>query len=166
MKVIFLVIKIEKRKAYIFYILLILFLFHNINSEIKQCPKETPILISGECLLDYCTNDSSDCIIANSTIKTQWLNKLIVFGDLKYRYINFATYENGDMVVETTDYPDTQKRMFFGISQNGRPFFTKDGENIFFSTNANNDEGKFEAQGLIIKISSDESNEYFMSDQN
>lgn len=132
MKVNYIEIKLDKRKTNIFYIILILFLFHNINSEIKQCSKETPILMSGECILDYCPNDSSGCIIANPTIKTQWLNKVIVFGDLKYRYINFATYENGDMVVEATDYPDTKKRMFFGISQNGRPFFTKDGENIFF----------------------------------
>ena len=91
------------------------------------------------------------------------LNNIIVFGDSTYRYINFATYESGDMVVETTCFPISKKRMFFGLKQNGRPFFTKNGENIFFSTDIINNSGKVEAEGAIIKLSTAESNEYFMS---
>ena len=98
----------------------------------------------------------------NSEI-TKLLNNIIVFGDSTYRYINFATYESGDMVVETTCFPISKKRMFFGLKQNGRPFFTKNGENIFFSTDIINNSGKVEAEGAIIKLSTAESNEYFMS---
>ena len=51
------------------------------------------------------------------------LNKIIRIGDLNYRYINLASYSNGDMIVETTAYPGTDKRVFYGIKSNGREFF-------------------------------------------
>ena len=52
---------------------LFLFLFHSINSEMVECPKNSPIFKSGSCQLTFCTKEelnSSNCIIANSTIKT------------------------------------------------------------------------------------------------
>ena len=166
MKVIYTELKKAKIKKNIFHLILFLFIFHSIKSEIKECPRETPILISGECKLYYCSKevlDTPDCKIANSTIKTQWLNNIIVFGDLNYRYINFASYESGDMVVETTCYPQSKKRMFFGLQENGRPFFTNNGENLFYSLNIQNDNnGNFEAVALIIKLTT-EGREYFMS---
>ena len=151
----------------IFSLFLFLILVHNINSEITECLRETPILKSGQCKLDYCSKtdfSSSNCIIANSTIKTQWLNNFIVFGNSTYRYINFATFEIGDMIVETTCFPKANKRMYFGLKKNGRPYFTKNGENIFTSVDILNDNnGKLEAEGEIIKLSTDEGIEYFMS---
>ena len=88
----------------------------------------TPILKSGSCQLTFCSKEefnSLDCIISNSKIKTQWLNNIIEIGDLNFRYINFASYQNQDMVVQTTSYPSSTKRMFYGLKKNGRIFKKK-----------------------------------------
>ena len=37
--------------------------------------------------------------------KNQIINRIIFIGNLSYRYMNFASYSNGDMVVETTCFP-------------------------------------------------------------
>ena len=157
-------------KQFFIAFFLFLFLFHNINSEIAECPKNKPIFKSGSCKLTFCSQEelnSLNCIIANSTIKTQWLNNIIEIGDLNFRYINFASYSNQDMVVQTTSFPASTKRMFYGIKENGRQFFIKDEKEISHYSidikNAPEDgQGIFEAVALIIK-NSNEPNEYFMS---
>ena len=104
----------------------IIFLFYQINSEITECSRDLPILESNECKLIYCNKtqfDTNVCQIKDSTIKTQWLNNIRVFGDNGFRYVRFASYSNGDMIIETTRFPGTSKRMFYGLKQNGRPFF-------------------------------------------
>ena len=50
------------------------------------------------------------------------LNNIIRIGDINSRYINFASYSNGDLIVETTAFPGNDKRMFYAIKLNGRPF--------------------------------------------
>ena len=47
------------------------------------------------------------------------------------RYVNFATFQNGDMVVEATSIPDSPKRMFYGITSNGESLF---GEDQYYKT--------------------------------
>ena len=37
--------------------------------------------------------------------KAQKITRIINIGDLNYRYMDFASYSNGDMVVETTSFP-------------------------------------------------------------
>ena len=71
------------------------------------------------------------------------------------------------MVVETTCYPANIKRMFYGIKENGRPFFKNNEKEIsHYSIDIKNapaeGQGFFEAVGLIIQ-NSKEPNEYFMS---
>ena len=149
-------------------VILLLFLFHNItNSEISECPRNKPIFISGESKLDYCSKtqfNTSKCKILNSTIKTQWLNNIIEIGNSAYRYITFASYSNEDMIVETTCHPGVPTRMFYGLKQNGRPFFNKnEKESAHYSLNITQNLGKFEAEGSVIKLSSAEEKEYFMS---
>ena len=134
----------------------IFLLFYQIKSEITECSRENPILISNECRLVYCNKtqfDSNYCQIKNLTIKTQWLNNIIIFGDINYRYISMASYSNGDMVIETTSYPGTNKRMFYGLKQNGRPFFknktNNNEETLYYSKDVNGEndlEGQFEAE--------------------
>ena len=90
-----------------------IFFFVIIKKVLTECPRDKPILISENCNLQYCTKeqfDSKTCIINNSIIETQWINNLIKIGVLKYRYINFASYSNGDMVIEATSYPEEAKR--------------------------------------------------------
>ena len=101
--------------------------------------------------------------------KDQGISRIIYIGDIKYRYMNFASYSIGDMVVETTCYPEARKRMFFGLKENGRPFFkdqSNNKETSYYSINVEDiNYKKFEAVGLIIKLSNNGNNgkEYFFS---
>ena len=54
-------------------------LIMNIKSELTNCARDTPIFTGGQCKLVYCSKErfnSSDCQIANSIVKTQWLNRI------------------------------------------------------------------------------------------
>ena len=159
--------KIIYRKSIIIFLIIHLILtFHIILADIVECTKNKPILISNECKLEYCTKkqfESKECIINNTVIKNQWLNNIIFIGDKYYRYINFATYSNGDMVVETTS--SQPKRIFYGIKRNGRPYFTNKTDNtetsyyyIYF-TDENIE--RYESDGIIIKPIDE--NEYYFS---
>ena len=117
----------------------LIFLFHIIKTEIIECSKEEPILISGQCKLEYCTKkqfELKQCIVNNAIVKTQWINDLIIFGDNLYRYLSYATFSNDDIVIESSCYPFEQKRMFYGLKNNGRPYFinrTNNKETPFYS---------------------------------
>ena len=66
-------------------------------------------------------------------IKTQnEITNIIWIGDIDFRYINFATFSNGDMIIETTSYPFNAKRMFYGLKQNGEYFFNVNGKSTPF----------------------------------
>ena len=149
-----------------------IFIFDIIKTQITECPKDKPILISGECKLEYCSKsqfDSKYCTINNSIIKNQWINNFIIIGDYSYRYIYFGTYENGDMIIETTCYPEKPKRMFYGLKQNGRPFFinkTNNQPTPYYSKIINNERNRtLEATGTIIKSSNAQNygKEYFLT---
>ena len=65
------------------FIYTLLFLIPKINNQ--ECPENTPIQTSGSCQSIYCNEDefqNGDCIINNSIIKTQWLNKFF-FSNMK-----------------------------------------------------------------------------------
>ena len=101
--------------------------------------------------------------------KTQKINNIIYIGNITYRYMSFASYSNGDMVVESTCYPESRGRMFYGLKNNGRPFFkdkSNNKETPYYSINIKSDNfRKFEGVGIIIKLSNRENNgkEYFFS---
>ena len=160
-----------KNIFFIIQILIFSFTLHEFKSEEIQCPNYKPILISRECKLDFCTKDqfnTSECEIANPIIKTQWLNNIINFGEKDYRYLTFGTYLNGDMIIETTANPKSKKRIFYGLKKNGRPFFKNNitnEETSFYSINATLDNGQYEIDGFVIKLSGNTNNgkEYFIS---
>ena len=104
---------------------------------LEECPIDKPILVENKtCDSIYCSDsqfESYYCIINNNKIKTQWLNNIIDFGEFYFRYINFVTYTNGDMVIETTACPgNSGKRIFFGLKKNGRYFFNNKTEETPF----------------------------------
>ena len=137
------------------YLIFILILFKLNKTEITEYPKDI--------------FNSEKIIINNLIDKIKSINNIIIFGDLSYRYINFASYSNGDMVIETTCFPPSSKRMFYGLKENGRPFFinkTNNEETQYYSKDINHEDyKKLEAQGLIIKLSDIENNgkEYYLS---
>ena len=162
--------KINSKFLIILY--LIIYLFDIIKSEILECPKDSPFKKYNQCSSN-CSKaefESNQCYINNTIIKTQWLNNIITFGELFFRYINFASYENGDMLIETTSYPELSKRIFFGLKKNGRPFFKNKinmGETPYYSKEIINKEngnaiGHFESVALIVR-NNDTKGEYFLS---
>ena len=102
-------------------IIKILFFFHLFKIIICECERETPIRLSnGTCVLKYCTKeeyDSGECTLNNTIIKAQFPNKIIIIGEEKFRYINFVTLSNGDMIIETSAYPANNKSIFFGLKK-------------------------------------------------
>ena len=137
---------------------LIIYSFNFLIILIKsECERNNPIMVNGICSLKYCSEEDYNnniCIKSNEIIKIQWLTNIIKIGDLNFRYINFANYSNGDMIIETTSYPPSSLRMFFGLKTNGLPFF---GETNHFSITVkdqpdNTDKSRCEAENFIATI--------------
>ena len=164
---------IIKRQSYIniFNILFhLLFIFKIIESQTSECGKNEPFLLSNRCTSEPCPKEgpnSNDCIINNTIIKTQWLNNIILIGGTDFRYINFASYSNKDMIVCTTSYPVQPERIFFGLTSDGRPLFKENEEEKFFKSINITDASvvQYEAEYYIIKSSNGENygKEYFFS---
>ena len=155
----------------LFFLIYITFNIKSIKSEISDCPKAQPIYKSNECKLEYCTKEqfeSEQCIIKNEIVKTQWLNNIIIIGDTNFRYLNYASYKNGDMVIQSTKYPVTKARKFYGIKNNGRPFFTKDSKETPYYTKVIEDtsNGMLEGQCQIVKDSVNDEEYFFCVSKN
>ena len=115
--------------------LLLQFLFFNFSfQEIQECSKDTPILKQNECILKYCTESefiNRNCIVNNNIIKTQWLNNIILIGDISYKY-SYPYFDlDNNLIIATYPYDDNEEseiyrsRIFYGIQKNGRPLFYK-----------------------------------------
>ena len=129
-----------------------------------DCPREAPLLKEGLCILEYCQKEeynNGTCKINNTIAEKQWFTNIISF-EINYKFINFATYSNGDMAVETTSYPPSSNRMFYGISKDGRTFLGNNKYFRLFSTNAPNEE-RYESETFIITINDKNKNEYLLS---
>ena len=103
--------------------------------------------------------NANDCLISNVTkITTQWLNNIICIGEENFRYVNFATFSNGDMIVETTAIPDSPKRMFYGISNNGEPFFDNQQYHatIVISGQTKSNNTRYEGEIFVVTINNKE----------
>ena len=94
-------------------------------------------------------------------VSSSSINKIIRLGDNNFRYIHFSYFSNGDMIVDTSCYPISQERRFFGLKTNGRFFFNStDNEEIpYCSINVDHDEGRIEGESYRITIKSD-NNDY------
>ena len=63
-------------------------------------------------------------LIIIKSINTQGiLTNIIRIGELDFRYVNFASFSNGDMIVQTTAYPGKTNRLFYAMKSDGRGFF-------------------------------------------
>ena len=72
-------------KLFMIFIYTLILLIYKINNQEEECEKETPIFKEGICQSIYCDENefqNGDCIIKNSIIKTQWLNKFF-FSNMK-----------------------------------------------------------------------------------
>ena len=158
--------RFTNNSKFFFQIYQIFFLINIIKSQANECEKQKPFFKSNECT-NLCTKeeyDSKFCILTNHIIKSQNLTNIIYIGDFKFRYVNFASYSNGDMVFETTSNSELNKRIFYGLKQNGRPLFKdkNNGDEIPFYSKKTNNEAKFESESLVIKHSLN-GKEYYLS---
>ena len=95
------------------------------------------------------------------------LTSIINAGPQYFRYINFATYSNGDMVFLTNSIKQNDSiqntRVFYGLTKKGRPLFN---DSYFYSINMSykvKDNGKYESESLVVKESGNNKKEYLMS---
>ena len=108
-------------------------------------------------MIDLINTDG--CFISNkTTITSQWLNNIICLGATNLRYINFATFSNGDMIVEATSTSDYSDRIFYGIKSSGEPFFSNDQyhSKITISGETESNNARNEAEIFIVTIDSKE----------
>ena len=90
----------------------------------------------------------------------QLLNNIIRLGEDNLRYIHFSFNSNGDMIIDSSAYPISDERKFFGLKKNGRFFFfndTNNKETPFYSLTANHNRGRIEGESHFIKLTSNNS---------
>ena len=76
------------------------FLILKVSKE--ECNKEIPIYKNNECVNIFCTEiefQNGDCIINNSIIKDQWLNKIFFFGEKTIIVFNTIEMPNNDIIL-------------------------------------------------------------------
>ena len=141
------------------------FLFQLIKVILNECYRDIPIkLKNGSCVLKYCSQveyDSKECIIDNPIIKTQFLNDIIILGENSFMFIDFITFTTKEMIVVTSSFPGSEKRIFYGLNENGTYYFKKensDEESPFFSFPTTNEKVE-SANSLFTK----NGKEYFLS---
>ena len=102
---------------------ILLFFFPKKNCKIS-CPIEVPFYdnSSNSCVAENCSETKS-CFLNNEIIKTQWLNNIINIEISNMRYVHFASFSNGDMILQGSLYPKSDLRTFLGFKKNGRGFF-------------------------------------------
>ena len=91
------------------------------------------------------------------------------------RYLHFASYSNGDMILQSGSYPNSVLRFFISFKKNGTGFSRNNTNNeysYFYSLNINNyanesDIGeRYESKNIVIKLSGEDNNnksEYLIS---
>ena len=136
------------------------FIFLLLIKSFKECSFETPIWKNEKCVLEYCSKEEYNklnCIIKNDKVKTQWITNIIWIGDKNFRYVNFATFSTGEMIIETTAfYPGSAQRIFYGLQGNGKYLFIKDGVYTPFyskevSNQTKNNNARYEAEVFVAK---------------
>lgn len=69
---------------------------------------------------------NNGCIIENEILKTQWINNIIYLSEEGYPYINLVTSKNDDLIIVISSFPASNIRLFYGLTNEGRGYFTKD----------------------------------------
>ena len=158
-------IKIKNNFISHFFIILTIF-----NIILNECEREKPIVKEKLCQLIYCDKEeysASICEINNSIIRNQWLTNIIKISDKYYRYINIAFNTQGDMFIETSANTTESKRIFYGLKNNGRPYFKNKENNretpFYIMNEMNMDLKRHESELINIILNNDKNSEYLMS---
>ena len=162
--------KTIRKNQSLFCIILIL-IFQNVCSETTFCPSATPILRSGICSLEFCTEQEYSekvCEIANPKVETQWINNFITFASVNYRCLSISSFSSGDMIIATTNAPTSSIRAFYGLKRNGRPYFRDKAtleETSTYYIDSEKENSQYQIESAIIKSSEpiNKGKEYFFT---
>ena len=89
-------------------------------------------------------------------ILSQVLNKIIKIANEPHRYSHFSFTSEGDMIIDTSAFPDTEERKFYGLKKNGRYYF-KDSNNfetpyLDLKVERNEIIGRIEGESVYVKL--------------
>ena len=88
-----------------------------------------------------------------SSICPSLINKVIRLGDDNFTYTHFSFFSNGDMIIDSSSFPFSNERRFFGLRENGNFYFDEE-ESGYCSINVNHTNGRIEGESYGIKINS------------
>ena len=90
--------------------------------------------------------------IVNSTL----LNNIIIIAGQNYRYSHFSIDMNGDIVIDSTTYPESNTRSYYGITKNGKGFFLDASGNKTYHKllETNGIYKRYESESIFIRITS------------
>ena len=131
--------KLLKHKvSWIFLIIFLLnfSLYNLILQDEEECPRDKPILKSGECKSVYCTPEEfaqQKCIIANYYIQTQWLNNLHIFYEKYMSHISVSMSPKGELFLSSHKVNDDFDKYLFGFSSEGEGLFYNNETNSYTS---------------------------------
>ena len=107
-------------------------------------------------------------IINNSS--NNGLTNVILIGEKNCKYIDFASFSNGDLILLSSSNPGSLKRYFYGIKKDGREFFNDESFNNTLQVNNEQTSGgynnyRYEAEIFIAKINNgtNKDKEYLIS---
>ena len=96
------------------------------------------------------------------------LNNIIRLGNEYFRFVHFSSNLNGDMIVDTSAYPEVdpiyKERRFFGLKSNGRFYFKDDNNEETPFASIFIDKMKPYSESCFIQLSNtDDNKEYLLS---
>ena len=135
----------------------IIFLLFYIKCE--ECPKDHPIFNykKGICTLECCTKSEYDegiCLIANSIIKTQWINNISILSisDNSQTYSNVAYDDEQNLLFESII--DNNNKLFFSMEKGGNGYKNKNQNYYLQKTGTNNFLNQLYSSSILIKNNS------------
>jgi hypothetical protein len=112
-----------------------------IKSSLNYCnerDKAIYVSSSNTCELKYCTPqefENKTCIKDNEIIRNQWLNNIRKFGVENCKLTKIGKYSNGDILAYSSlNSGSSFISYFYGLNKDGRPLFSKDGQETPFNS--------------------------------
>ena len=95
------------------------------------------------------------------SITSQQLNNIICIGTNGFAEVNFASFSNNSLIVETSKDSGTEERVFYGITKEGLPLFENGQYHLSF--NAESGQQRKDSENFVIRINDEKHSEYLMS---
>ena len=98
-------------------------------------------------------------LLQTKFILSQVLNKIIKLADEPYRYTHFSFTSEGDMIIDTSAFPDRDGRKIYGLKKNNKYYFkdehNKDTPYLDLKIERTTNPGRIEGESIIVKLEGD-----------